>query len=122
MNWIIENWYLIISFMALLGAIFYVSYKFFKLPTKQQIAAVKEWLVYACIQAEKELGSKTGQVKLRFVYDMFVSKFTYISKLVSFEYFSALVDEALETVRKLLETNTAISNYVGGEKHGNTEM
>lgn len=114
MNWIINNWYIIIGFIALLGTFIYVSIKFLKLPTKQQIEAVKQWLVYACIEAEKALGSKTGILKLRYVYDLFVSKFPWLAQIVSFEYFSGLVDEALETVRKQLESNKAIKNLVIG--------
>ena len=67
--------------------------KFFKLPRESQIAKVKEWLLFAVMQAEKELGSGTGQLKLRYVYDMFVSKFPYLVQFVSFEFFSKLVDD-----------------------------
>lgn len=117
MNWIIENWYIGLAILMIGGFLTFKLLKFLKLPTKSQIAKLKEWLVYACIEAEKELGGKTGQLKLRFVYDKFISKFAGISKLISFEYFSHLVDQALETVKKLLETNASISYYVKGSEN-----
>ena len=39
-------------------------YNFIKLGRERQIENIKEWLVFACLEAEKLLGSKTGQVKL----------------------------------------------------------
>ena len=72
--------------------------------------------------AKKELGSGTGQLKLRYVYDMFVSKFPYLVKFISFEYFSDLVDNVLVKFRKMFETNAAIKQYVmkeGPARHEN---
>ena len=46
---------------------------------------VKEWLIFACIQAEKTLGSGTGKLKLRTVYDMFINQFPFMNVLISFD-------------------------------------
>lgn len=89
---------------------------FLKLTKEKQITNIKEWLIFACIEAEKILGSKTGKVKLRYVYDLFISKYRFLSILIPFEVFSTLVDEALEQVRNLIETNEAIASYVLGNK------
>ena len=67
-------------------------------------------------QAEKELGGGTGQIKLRYVYDMFVTKFPVVSNFVTFETFSYMVDEALIKMRHLLETNEKIEAYVDLEE------
>ncbi len=117
MNWITSKWYISIAILAIGGFLGFKLLKFLKLPTAKQIDKIKEWLIFACMEAEKELGGKTGQLKLRFVYDKFISKFAGISSLVSFEYFRILVDEALLTVRRLLEANPAIANYVGGDNN-----
>lgn len=45
---------------------------------------------------------------------MFVSKFTWLAKVISFDKFSELVDEALGDMNKLLQTNTAVSAFVNG--------
>lgn len=87
-----------------------------ELDKKKQLKQLKEWLLLAVIQAEKELGDGTGQIKLRFVYDLFLTRFKWLSKFISFEYFSILVDETLEVMRNMLENNNSIKNYVSNIK------
>jgi hypothetical protein len=68
MEFIIANWWLVIVVIALIVAVAYAVMVFAKMPTNAQLASVKEWLLYAVATAEKELGSGTGQLKLRYVY------------------------------------------------------
>lgn len=75
---------------------------------------IKQWLLQAVVQAEKELGSGTGKIKLSAVYDMFIERFPVVSKLVSFNTFSSMVDDVLETIRKLLESNKSLEEYING--------
>ena len=112
MNFFVDNWYIILIAVAAVAVVIYFICKFFKLPRESQISKVKEWLLWAVAEAEKELGGGTGQLKLRYVYDMFVSKFPSISKWVSFELFSKLVDEVLEKFKDILEKNKAVKEYV----------
>lgn len=112
MDWIINNWYLVIGIVTLLIAVGFIVYKFFNLSTDKQIACIKEWLKYAVAIAEKELGSGTGQLKLRYVYNMFVEKFTSVSKIIPFKTFSTWVDEALIWLEKQLSTNNNISQLI----------
>jgi hypothetical protein len=113
MDFILTNWWLIIVVIALIAMASYAIFVFVKMPTNAQLASVREWLLFAVAQAEKELGSGTGQLKLRYVYDMFILRFTNISKVISFEAFSQLVDEALYTFRNMLKDNKAVIDYVG---------
>ena len=115
MMWIIKNIDVIIGIVALLIALGIAIYKFIQSGKEHQIKKVKEWLLFAVIQAEKELGGGTGQVKLRYVYDMFVSKFKFVQMLVSFEEFSEMVDDSLDIMRGMLSTNNKVKEYVGGE-------
>lgn len=85
---------------------------FAKLSRKKKVENIKEWLKLAVIEAEKTLGGGTGQLKLRYVYNQAVTQFPWIASLVSFETFSAWVDEALEWMEKQLEQNQAITNYI----------
>ena len=66
--------------------------------------------------AEKNLGSGTGALKFRQVYDNFAVKFPTLVKFISFEKFSNYVDEALISMRKMLECNKDISVYINGDK------
>jgi len=89
---------------------------FVKLPRGEQIKKVQEWLLWAVTEAEKQFGGGTGQIKLRYVYDLFVVRFPVIAKIISFDTFSDMVDAALEKMRKLLETNQQVEMYVEGKK------
>ena len=103
MKLLIENWNLVlVVVLAIVGVIEYFFNK----------ERAKEWLLGAVTEAEKELGSKTGKLKLRFVYDLFIAKFPIFSKLISFQGFSDMVDDVLVEMRKIINTNTAVFNYV----------
>ena len=82
------------------------------MPKEKQIANIKEWLKYAVVEAERELGSGTGQLKLRMVYDMAVKQFPFIVQLIPFDIFSKWVDEALDWMRGQLAENKAAQSYV----------
>lgn len=114
MDWIIENWYIVLGIIAVLFGVGFAVYKFLGLPTKSQIAKIKKWLLYAVTVAETELGSQTGILKLRMVYDMFIARFPMVAKVISFEMFSVWVDEALDEMKELLKTNEAVKNIVDG--------
>lgn len=115
MNFIVDNWAIIIAALAVLGTAVMFVINFFQKPTPEQLRQVREWLLFAVTEAEKALGSGTGKLKLRYVYDMFITKFEFISKLISFDKFSELVDQALEEMKKLLESNKSVQAYVGVE-------
>lgn len=73
---------------------------------------VKEWLLWAVTQAEQYLGSGTGALKLRYVYDLAVEAFPPIKYLVPFSVFSLWVDEALELMREQIKNNPNIKSFV----------
>jgi len=79
-----------------------------------QRAKVREWLIWAVTRAEKELGGGTGQLKLRQVYDWFVTKFPALSAVLPFKVFSAWVDAALEKMKAMLSNNASVANYIEG--------
>lgn len=116
MNFIFENWLPILYVIILLAFAIFFVYKFVKSPREAQIKTVKEWLKYAVTLAEAELGSGTGQLKLRMVYDMFITKFPKVAKIIAFEVFSNYVDEALEWLNTQLENNNNIATLVKGEE------
>ena len=111
-KWIIDNWSLLVVLACIVGLGFIYVRKFMNLPSEEQLTKVKEWLLFAVIQAEKELGAKTGQIKLRYVYDLFLSKFPALVNIVTFEQFSQLVDEALEQMKHLMQTNSNARYYI----------
>lgn len=115
MNYITENWFVLVGLMAVAAVGGYAIYVFVKMPSDKQLSKVKEWMLYAVTKAEKELGGGTGQIKLRYVYDMFVARFTWLAKTISFEMFSMMVDEALDKMKTMLESNKAMQELVSKE-------
>lgn len=111
-NFIAENWLTIVfvASMLILGISMIIN--FCESTKEEQIKKIKEWLLYATILAEKELGGGTGRLKLRYVYDMFIVKFPWLSKLFSFDRFSEFVDDALYEMKELIATNDAVNSYV----------
>lgn len=101
MEW---NWYYIV-FVIL--AVCVVAYGI-------SAGKVKEWLKWAVCYAEEQLGSGTGQLKLRMVYDMFVEKFPAIASVLPFSIFSGWVDLALEWMREQLKQNENIRLTIMG--------
>lgn len=114
MNFVVDNWYIIAVMLTLLTALVLLIYRFLVLPTETQLRKVREWLLWAVTQAERELGSGTGQLKLRSVYDLFVQRFSWLAKVISFDDFSDMVDDALVQMRVMLAKNAAIAELVEG--------
>lgn len=106
MTWLAENWYYIVFALLCLGVMLYGL----------TCGKAKEWLKYAVCYAEEILGSGTGQLKLRYVYDMFIEQFPMLATFLPFDIFSKWVDLALEWMREQLEKNASIKAVIEGEK------
>lgn len=115
MEFIINYWYIIVAVIAALVVAGVAVYRYFGLPSDAQLDKVREWLLWAVTEAEKELGGGTGKLKLRQVYDLFVARFPWLAKIVSFELFSDMVDDALDEMREMLKNNQAVKALVNGE-------
>lgn len=73
---------------------------------------IKKWLLLAVTEAEKALGEGTGQLKLRQVWEKFCSIAPIFSKIITFDCFSKWVDEALQEMKKILESNKKVDDYI----------
>ena len=107
-----ENIAVIIGICCVVGVIGFGIYQFIKLEKDKQLEIVKEWLLLAVVEAEKKLGGGTGQIKLRYVYDMFIEKFKFLALMITFEQFSIMVDMALDKMRLMLSSNEKLKDYV----------
>lgn len=115
MDFILNYWYIIVAALALAAVAVIYAVDFSQKSKDEQLAKLREWLLYAVMEAEKRFGSQTGKLKLRYCYDMFVGKFPWLAKLISFATFSDMVDDALVEMRELLDKNDAIAEYVVSE-------
>ena len=112
-EFLVNNWEIIVAIIAIIAVAIYGCYGFIKSSRGEQISRVQEWLLLAVAEAEKALGGGTGQLKLRYVYDMFIS---IAAKFISFSLFSEMVDKALQKFNNLLTSNKKIQEYIGEEK------
>lgn len=110
-----ENWFLMVVAIAVVSVISIKIYKWCKMPDKEQLRQVQEWLLYAVAKAEESLGSGTGELKLRYVYDMFMTKFPMVALFISFDDFCMMVEEALNKFEELIKTNPAVGAMYGFE-------
>lgn len=109
-----EKYITIIGFVIIVVAGIYEGYKFNKKDKEQKIVAIKEWLKYAVTVTERALGSSTGKLKLQMCWSLATAQFPFITKLISFEQFSNMVDEALVWMKEQLETNPNIRAAITG--------
>lgn len=116
MKWIMENWYLLIMAGAAAGACMAAAYGLIRQPRQAQVSKVKEWLIWACVEAERTLQSGTGQLKLREVWNLFcaVPAFNWVAKIITFETFSRWVSDALVEVKQMIVSNDSLADYIYG--------
>ena len=115
MAFLINNWSLLVVAGCIAGLFFFYTKKFANLPTSEQLDTVRQYLLFAVIEAERIYQGGTGSLKLHATYASFCEVFPALVDVISFELFSKLVDDALVEMRKILETNKDIEAYVKGE-------
>ena len=104
----IEYGWEIFTGLVILAIVVFAIIKFAKTPRKEQKEKLRQWLLQAVIKAEAIYGSKTGELKLSFVYDLFLQHVPWLGRIIPFSLFSDKVKEALEEMRKLLEVKPEI--------------
>lgn len=105
MTFILANWELIAFVVMAIVFVAMKVYQFVRTPSEKRQALIKEWLVEAVGIAEEEFGTKTGELKYAFVYEMFTKKYKWFGRFISKSLFSKLVDEALEIAESVLDNN-----------------
>ena len=108
------NTYILIAIIAVAaGAVVGLAIaNFIKLPANGKINIIKNWLLYAIAEAEKDLGSGTGKLKLAQVYNRFVTECPQLANLITYQKFTELVDEVLADFKNILNSNKAIEAVI----------
>jgi hypothetical protein len=70
---------------------------------------INEWLLTAVGESENKYGCGTGEVKKASAYDAFMSKFKFMSYLISKDKFYLLVADAVTKLKALANENPAIA-------------
>lgn len=110
-----DNWAILVAMICGIAFVTTMVVKFMNMPSAKQIENLMEWLKIAVVEAEKALGTGTGSLKLRSVYESAVIAFPWVAKYMTFEKFSELVDVALEWMKEQIEKNQYIKEYIEGE-------
>lgn len=116
MDWIMNNISIVLGIAIIVFIIVNAFLSFIKLPKAQKIADVKEWLKWAVTEAEKAYGTKTGQIKLRKVYDLFLNTFPEMKNYISFSDIDMWVNDALKWFENQLKSNESLYKYVYGDE------
>ena len=114
MEFIVKNWYIIFALLAILIFVGILAVRYWSLPADQRKSKIRQWLLWAVAEAEKELGGGTGKLKLRQVYDLFIQRFPCAARILPFKRFMKLVDDALDELEEMLKSNKDVKAYVEG--------
>ena len=107
-NW----WYMYLLAIIALIYLYGKVKALLEMPQEEKEKNVKEYLKYAVVLAEKKLGSKTGALKLRMVYEMTTKTFPWIVDVITFDMFDQWVKDALKWMDKQIESNAAVKDYI----------
>lgn len=102
LNWIMENWFIIVAVIALIFVAVYQYFKFSKLTKKQQLTKIKRTAYILVAEAEFSFGSKAGQAKFNYVYKMLANKFPLFNRIPK-EAAYKIIDEALDELKEALK-------------------
>ena len=114
-GFVIKNWSAVMGLICMVAFLGLSIRQFFKLTLEAQKKKVKQCLLSWVMAAEKDLGSKTGKIKLSLVYSMFVEAFPVFQMFVSIDTFGGWVDEALLLMKDVLNNGIKQIDTKGGE-------
>lgn len=113
MQFVVNNWALIVAFICVIIVAVQRITEFVALPTSKKMNEVKAILLEWVRSAESELGNKTGAFKLAQVYQKFCKAYPYLKKWFPIEKFDFLVKEALNAMEKSFNNETTKINALG---------
>lgn len=112
MEWLAQHWGLVCTIFVFLAGGIKAVLTFNAKSKEQKLESLRAFLLQACLKAEIEFGSKTGRIKLSQVYSDVCSSLPWVAKAISFEEFSATVDDILVELRNMLSSNDKVATMV----------
>jgi len=115
-----DNWTLIVTIIGLILAIYrkIKNYLSKSEEEKKEIALtqIRQSMLELVVKAEKEYGEKTGKLKRSKVFEEIYSKYPELKNIVSQEdlekQIDDIIDENLETLKKMLENNKDFEEFI----------
>jgi len=115
MDLLFQYYDLILVLIISVSVFGYGIYKFVSTPSESQKEQIRTVLLQLVIQAEKSFGSKTGKIKFSFVYGELLKHFAWL-KYIPLMVIEKLVEDSLDTMQHLLETNENVREIVEGDE------
>ena len=115
MDLLIQYYDLILIIIVAICGMVFATYKWLSQPSSKQKEQIRTVLLQLVILAESKFGSKTGKVKFSFVYSELLKQLPYL-RYIPLSVIEGLVEESLDTMRKLLESNVQVKKIVDGDK------
>lgn len=114
MDFVLNYGFIIVLLLICISALGIRLFYFAYLPSEEKIENLMNVLYWLVSEAEKDLGSGTGALKLRKVYAACVKELPWVAKLMSFNKFADYVDDALKWMRTEIEKNPKFKAYIEG--------
>lgn len=101
--WIFDNWFILIVFLCVLYATILHINQFLILSPKQRKEVMKDTILDLVLEAEKQLGSKTGEMKLQLVIKSFYKKYPIAKFLIKEDRLIAFIEDSVQKMKETLE-------------------
>lgn len=113
MELMMNNWFLVIIGICLICILIIFIKNLLSAPTDVQVKVIKEFIYMLILNAEKELGSSTGQAKLAMVIKEFYSTCPIdLRSLIPEQMILEFIEEGVERMKKYFENDSVVKQNI----------
>ncbi len=106
LNWLIENWFLIVIFLCFFGKSIINTINFLLMEPNKRLLFIRENILNLVLKAEEQLGSKTGELKLKLVINSFYKKYPIAKLIISETKLIEVIEESVTEMKNTLKKNS----------------
>lgn len=106
LNWLIENWFLIVIFLCFFGKSIINTINFLLMEPNKRLLLIRENILNLVLKAEEQLGSKTGELKLKLVISSFYKKYPIARFIISETKLRNIIEESVTEMKNILKKNS----------------
>ncbi len=106
LNWLIENWFLIVIFLCFFGKSIINTINFLLMEPNKRLLFIRENILNLVLKAEEQLGSKTGELKLKLVINLFYKKYPIARLIISETKLIEMIEESVTEMKNTLKENS----------------
>ncbi len=105
LNWLVEYWFVIVVFVCVLFVLIVHIVKFLIMEPNKKLSFIKDTIFSLVLMAEKELGSKTGEAKLKLVITTFYKKYPFARFILPENKLIEVIEESVVEMKNILKKN-----------------